>query len=416
MQKLVNLLRGYVELEVTGAFPERLLNLCAQNQLRFWRLRWMDDTSFIFRIYFQDRGRLDELAQRAMCSLAERERRGAAVTALGMAKRWGFLAGLALCLLAVSFLSRFLLVIEVTGNETVPTAIILSQLSRVGVRPGAYGPSIEEREAANDALLGLPELSYMAINIYGTRAEVVVRETSEAPELRDESTPADVVAAADGIIVDIQTESGRALFADGDIVAKGEVLITGEMDLFEPEGSPINQGYLVVRAAGSVIARTWRTLEETIPLTAKVKEHTGDEVNRYSLQILWGRMDFFENSSIYDSRYDKITKTEVLTLLGHEMPVSLTTTTLRGYTLKEEPIDQEQEEARLKELLLARLERLMAANDGEALHTDFVTRVDDGLLTVTLLAECQEEIGRVVERPGETGHIYSNDPAPAGAE
>ena len=39
MKKLINLLQGYVELKVTGAFPERLLNLCAQHRLRFWKLR-----------------------------------------------------------------------------------------------------------------------------------------------------------------------------------------------------------------------------------------------------------------------------------------------------------------------------------------------------------------------------------------
>ena len=38
MKKLINLLRGYVEILVTGAFPERLLNLCAQNRLKFWKL------------------------------------------------------------------------------------------------------------------------------------------------------------------------------------------------------------------------------------------------------------------------------------------------------------------------------------------------------------------------------------------
>lgn len=38
MRKLFNLIRGYVDVEVTGAFPERLLNLCAQNRLQFWKL------------------------------------------------------------------------------------------------------------------------------------------------------------------------------------------------------------------------------------------------------------------------------------------------------------------------------------------------------------------------------------------
>ena len=79
MKKLINLLRGYVELEAVGAFPERLLNLCAQNRLQFWRLCWIDETSFTFRIALQDRKRLDELARRSMCELTERGRRGAAV-------------------------------------------------------------------------------------------------------------------------------------------------------------------------------------------------------------------------------------------------------------------------------------------------------------------------------------------------
>lgn len=411
MKKLFNLLRGYVELEVTGAFPERLLNLCAQHQVRFWRLQWQDETSFTFRVFIRDRKRLDELAQRSMCTLTDGRRRGGPVMAERMARRWGFLLGMAVCLLAVSVLSRFLLVIEVVGNETVPTAVILSELQRVGVRPGAYGPAIPQKEAANDALLGLPELSYMAINIYGTRAEVVVREAEKVPELLDETIPADIVARADGIIVDIQADTGRALFAEGDIVAEGEVLITGDMDLKEPEGGTGDLGRLLVRASGSVTARTWRTLEETIPLTVQVKEYTGAETARRSVRILWWQVDFFQNSSISTGRYDKIAETEELTVLGRTLPFALTTTTLREYTLREEALDQEEAASQLEGLLLARLAELMEANEGTVLSTDFVTRVDGGLLTVTLLAECEEEIGRTVEREGETGHIRSAEPS-----
>ena len=352
MKKLINLLRGYVEIAVTGAFPERLLNLCAQNRLQFWHLCWLDETSFTFRVALRDRGRLDELARRAMCGLEERGRRGAAAVAEGIVdRRWGFLLGLGLCVLAVGFLSRFLLVVEVSGNQRVPTAVILSQLQRVGVRPGAYGPGIREREAANTALLGLPELSYLAINIYGTRAEVIVREAEKTPELLKEDVPADVVAAADGIIEDIHVESGRAAFQDGDVVAKGETLISGTLDLKEPVGGTVDFGYLVVHAAGSVTARTWRTLEETIPLTRQVKEYTGEERRGYGVKFLWFDVDFFENSSISQGRYDKITETAELTLFGRAMPAALTTVTCRGYTLREEPVDRDAAAAELEQLL-----------------------------------------------------------------
>ena len=51
----------------------------------------------------------------------------------------------------------------------------------------------------------------------------------------------------------------------------------------------------------------------------------------------------------------------------------------------------------------------MEANEGTVFHTDVVSRVDGGLLTVTLLAECREQIGKTVERPGETGRIPGNN-------
>ncbi len=409
MKKLINLLRGYVELTVTGAFPERLLNLCAQNRLQFWKLCWIDETSFTFRIALQDRKRLEGLSQRAMCELHEKGRRGAAAVAERMIRRrWGFVVGVALCFLAVSFLSRFVLVIEVTGNETVPTAVILSQLQRAGVRPGAYGPAIPQKEAANIALLGLPELSYLAINIYGTRAEVVVHEAEKKPELLDENVPTDVVAEADGIIEDIQADTGRAMFQNGDIVAKGEVLISGDLDLKEPEYGTVDFGHLIVHAAGTVTARTWRTLEETIPLAVQAKEYTGEELTDRAIKILWFDLDFFQNSSISGGRCDKISKTEQLTVFGCPWPVWLTTTTLRGYELSQREIDREGAAAQLEEALLSRLHKLMEANGGEVLRTDFSVREENGRLTVTLLAECREEIGRTVERDGEVGRIYGD--------
>ena len=408
MKKLINLLLGYVEWQITGAFPERMLNLCAQHRLSFWHLRWVDDTTFTFRTPLTDKKQVAELAGRAMCEANIRARRGIGAAALELGRRWGFLLGLAFCLFAVSVLSRFLLTVEVVGCKTVPPAVILTELERLGVRPGAYGPSINKRETANEALIALPQLSYMVINIYGTRAEVTVEERVMPPELLDEDTPAHVVAAANGIVVDIRADSGQALCQDGDIVAAGDVLISGRMDLQEPQYSNIDLGYLVVRATGSVRARTWRTLEESIPLTAGQKTYTGNELTRYSLKILWGQLDFFKNSSISYERYDKITSTQLLTVAGREMPLGLTTVTVREYTLTEAPLNVEEAETRLREVLDARLSALMDANDGTVLRTDWVTRLTGDTLTVTLLAECEEEIGRTVEFPGETGRVQAN--------
>ena len=126
-----------------------------------------------------------------------------------------------------------------------------------------------------------------------------------------------------------------------------------------------------------------------------------------ALSVIFGkkRVKFYGNSSIEGRNYDKITNTEFLTLADYALPIGLTTITLREYTLEETSLDTEDASARLEQALMCRLEQVMAAHDGTVLRTDVVTRVYDGKLTVTLLAECEEQIGKTVVRPGETGRI-----------
>jgi len=406
MKRLINWLLGYAVVRAEGAFPERLLNLCAQNRLPFWALCWLDETSFTLKVRIKDLRRLEEYAQRAMCSLTVRQRRGGAAALLRWRRRWGFVAGVALAFLAVAVLSRFVLVVEVTGNERVPSAVILSELQRLGVRPGVYGPALDRTELANEALLALPELSFLSLNLYGTRIEAVVREADPAPQLLDEKTPADVVAAADGIILDIHTSAGRPMFQDGDTVAEGEVLISGDVELRKPEDSKVDIGRLRVRAAGEVTARTWRTLEASIPLTAPVKTYTGRSRTAYGGKVLWKRVDFPGSGGIPYEQYDKIITMSPLSIFGRDLPFALTKTVCREYTLQEQPVDAGAARAMLERALAVRLDAALSESKGEALRTDFTAREENGLLIVTMLAECREQIGRTVEREGETGHIY----------
>ena len=54
MRKWFNYLRGTVILRVEGPFPERLINLCAQRRVDFWRVEWLDDHTLRLTVrYFQ---------------------------------------------------------------------------------------------------------------------------------------------------------------------------------------------------------------------------------------------------------------------------------------------------------------------------------------------------------------------------
>ncbi len=398
MRQLMNFLRGMVVLRLMGPFPERLINLCAQEGIEFWAMEWPDENTVRLTTRRYTLRRLEELARRAGCTV-EREASLGLPQFLGRFRtRYAFLAGLIFALCAVSFLSRFVLVIQVTGNQEVPAAVILSQLRQLGVRPGVYGPGLNRKQLAQELMVQLDDLSWAAVNLHGTRLEVIVREAVKSPERVDESGFFDIVAQADGVITHMETEKGDALVEEGDVVARGDVLISGTVTMEPPLYSELPNRYYQTHARGRVWARTWRFLTAAIPLEATVKDYTGTEKSAWSLNILGRRIKIFGNTSISWPMYDKITTVCQATLpRGENLPLSVSRETFREYQPRAVEVDRDAAQTLLEEQLLRRLRDLIG-EDGEVESTQFAARVNGDRLEVTLTAQCLEEIGQ--ERPG----------------
>ena len=396
MKKLMNFLRGMVVLRAEGAFPERLMNLCAQEGVEFWGVEWMDTRTLRLTARRYSLRKLKKLAERVSCTLEVEESRGAPAWAERFRTRYAFLLGLMLCLLAVSVLSRFVLTIQITGNETVPDAVILNQLRLQGVRRGVYGPAIRRRQQAEDVLTALRDLSWVGINLQGTRLIVDVREKIPAPEQLDESGYYDIAAAADGLILKVEPEQGDAVVKSGDTVVKGDILISGVVTMEPPKYSDRPVRTYRTHARGRVTARTWRTLTAVIPLETAVKEYIGEEKQVFSLELPGRRIEIFGNNRIYGSIsggfYDKIT-----TVRGGALPVILRRDLIRAYTVRMIPVDPEAAQALLEQRLLQRLEELVG-EDGLVTSSGSTAVIENGLLRVTVQAECREQIGR--ESPG----------------
>jgi len=394
-KKTVNFFRGSVLLRVSGVFPERFLNLCAQNGVLFWEVSWLDEHTLTLRVSRASRRRAAELGERAMCQVTGEDDRGVPALLSRLRRRYAFWAGLAASVMAVAVLSQFIMTVEVVGNQRVPTAEILAAAYREGVRPGAFGPAIDTWQTGYAVRLHLPEISWLAVNLNGTRAQIVVREALPKPEIVDETEYGDIVARCDGLILDVDATGGQAVHRAGETVMAGEVLIRGDIELAVPLYSGQEPEHMPSRAAGRVEARTWRTLSAQIPLEASVKHYTGEEEERFFLIFLGKRLDFFGKSGISYERYDKITQTRSLSPSeGGLPPLTLGREKVREYTLDQCPVRAEAAE----DLLCRRLDAALldAVGEGQVISRDYSAETADGVLTVTLQAECREEIGRFV--------------------
>ena len=401
MRNFLHFLLGSVRIRVVGRFPERFLNLCGGANLQFWDVKQPDGETLLACIPAYRLKRARTLAAQGMCELEVLEQDGLPFFLYRFRSRYALLAGLLFTLFGAIVLSQFILVVDVTGNESVPDSVILTELEMQGLGPGTYGPGVDRRTLANEVLLRLPQLSFLSVNISGVYAQVVVREAAPEPELEDRWAAADIVAAADGVVVDVDPLIGQAAVEEGQAVLKGEVLISGTEEQQSGDGSGTVLSTTQVRAEGKVWAHTSRTLRCATPLETGAKVPTGEKKSLFALRIFKKAVKFYPDSSFFTWKCDKITETHALTLPGGgALPLAWERQRLEAFETKPAKLQRSSAEAFLKERLEQRLTELMGG-DGQVLSRKVAFSEHNGVLTGTMDAACLENIGVVQSREGK---------------
>ncbi|MDR0838125.1 MAG: sporulation protein YqfD [Oscillospiraceae bacterium] len=383
-QRAINLARGVVRVEVMCRYPERFINLCASNNIEFWGMERADTGEV--RAYFHTGGfkRLRELSAKHGFEVTRISRAGAPSLFGKLRKRYVLIAGVLLFVLATRALSLFVWDIRVLGNENVPSSLILENLKSLGFSYGTFGPGVKSEQLANKLILALPELSWFAVNISGCRADVLVRERTPRPEIIDVDAPAMVRAAKSGVITKISVLEGASAVTVGDTVQTGDLLVSGILDTRRGARR-------TAHALAEIEARTWYELSAEMTVETVVKRFTGEKKRRHSIIIAGKKINLYFNSSISWSDYDKIITEKFPPLPGGaSLPIKLVTESFDKY----EPVTTEQSRERvertLREGLTARLRE--AVGDGEVRAVSWDVFEKNGVITVTLNAECSEQI------------------------
>lgn len=408
MQRAVNYMRGSVQLEVEGPYPERFFNICSATGVRFWGVEVVDETTVRVVVARSQMRRAVELGPKCLCQVRTLREEGAPSLALHLRDRYGLLVGMALSLIAVLVFSRFILVIDIVGNTTLPDSVILSELDDIGLSVGSYGPGVDARAVSNRALMDLEELGFLTVNIRGIVAEIVVREAEPAPELEPTGVAMDLVAHKPGVILDVDGLAGQPVVEPGQEVSAGDVLISGTVSLFRKDAPEELIASYPTLAKGQVWAEVEEVFSASAPLSAWQKAYTGETATRYQV-VLFGKA-FKISSKTFQPfpYYDKIETSQALTLgQGLVLPLSLEKQVCAAYQPQALALDRDQVEEELRDVLSRRLESAMGEG-GQVLNAAWSVTEENGALTVTVTARCREQIAvSATEENGTAG-----DPAP----
>ncbi|PKM72965.1 MAG: hypothetical protein CVU91_08055 [Firmicutes bacterium HGW-Firmicutes-16] len=394
MERLSDEARGYAVIRAVGVEPTALLYRCAAGNIDFWGVDPEDDYTLIFRTRLKYAEEILVLAEKCNCEAKIMERCGGPVEAKKLKKRYALwvLPVFFLVLLITSYF--FIWKIEITGNETVSDIEILNALEDSGVYIGSYWPKFTSDNIRSRILVDIPELKWISVSVFGSRALVEVRERTDIPKLFDEDEAVKIVADESGIIESMGALRGFPLFKKGQAALENETLISGAVPSTFSDTE-------IVHAEGSVIARTWYELTAIMPLSYDEKAYTGEKKSRFALIFGNDRINFYGKSRIFDVDCDNIVSKRRLGIKGFfELPVTLVKETSQAYELHSADYPEGAAKARLETQLNDELARKIG-KDGEVISSEYTFSVINGFAVGTLRAECKQNIAVEKEMSAE---------------
>ncbi len=314
--RIWNYLRGYAIIIVKGLRIERFINLAVVNGIYLWDIEKLDYITVKAKVRLKNFRKLRDIVRETDSSFSILSRHGFPFIFVNIKRRKLFYASLLSLFIFIYIMSSFVWMIDIIGAKTVDNEKIVKCLYAEGLREGSYKGRLDRRHIENRVLINMPELSWIGIQIRGTKAIVEVVEKKEKPPLISHEDACDIVAAKDGVITKLLALSGDPIVVDGDSVRKGQKLITG---IILREGLEPRQ----VHSIAQVIARTWYEDEEEIPFQQIEYKLTGNTDRQYKLRLL--DKEFSRKKNVKFKDYNEHIREKNLISFGdYVFPIKLT--------------------------------------------------------------------------------------------
>lgn len=325
IQWIMRYFSGKVCFKTVGGFSERLINLCAAHGLMLWGFKKSED-GFTATVSARDYKQLKQLSKKANVEISMLSKKGFIFQAGKYKSRFGLILGVIVLGTVLIGSQNIVWDITIKGNTTVRSEVILSELEEIGIHPLAFIPNLDLKQKAQEALLKIPQLSWMAINRNGCNLSISVTERKMKPEIRDEA-PCHVIADKTGLIRYMEVYSGTKVAKEKYTVQKGEMLVSGE--IVRKDGTSVT-----VHADAKVIAEVQFEKELSVDIAQLSKKYTGDTKMRRYLTLDSLKIPLFIATPIR-GKYDINENGEPICIFNWETPFKILSRKYSFYETKD---------------------------------------------------------------------------------
>lgn len=374
---------GYVSFEATGESPEKLINLSVKNSIGLWNLKKVNK-SLYGNIMLPEYENFTQIAKTCNCEINPIKKTGFPFVKLRYSKRWGALIGIIIFAAIIWISSLYVWSINVSGNNEISSEDIINTAKDCGICPGILKKRIDVSSTEQMIMSKLGNIAWMSVNIEGSCVNIIVKEKIVSPEIVGESEPCNIIASKDGQIERLETYKGTPVVSAGDIVTKGQLLVSGVV-----EGPDFKSG--LTDADCKVFAKTKHKVERKIPLTTVQAKDTGKIVKKYRIKAFGKEFSIWSPKKI-DDTYRCENSSNNAKFFGVDIPIVLYTEKWYEQECSEKTITSEE----AKKEIVEELSKIQDENnqDIKILEKFEEEREENGEYIYNAIFSCIENIGK----------------------
>ena len=349
MVEFLKYVRGYLRIRVSGFSPERFMNLCSNKGILLWKIEREGDVYYM-NIHLDGFRALRPIVRKTGTKVAVLERCGLPFFLPKLFRRKAFIGGLMLAVAFWMVSSLFIWDIQTSGNYRITDDVFDTFLREQQVTVGMKKSGLDIGALEKEIRRTFPEITWASARLSGTKLLIEIKE-NDAPISTQQAAAekgSELVTDYDGTIVAIIVRSGVPKVKVGDAVAKGDVLVAGNVPVYNEDATV--REYLYVDADADIWLEHAMSFSARLPFDYIQKEYTGRTKKRFYLRIgnhEW-KMPQERPFLVYDSL---IRESRPLVFEKLAIPVYQGSYTYREYKNVEHEYTLEQAETLLSEKL-----------------------------------------------------------------
>ena len=274
-------------------------------------------------------------------------------------KRKALLLGIVTGCLMIYVMSLFIWNISIEGQSYYTEEAMLTYLKEQGVFCGILKSKIDCKNIEEKIRLSYPDIGWVSVEMEGTSLNLKMVETNMPVPYEMIDVPSHLVASHKGKIVSIMTRSGTPLVKKGDEVEKGDVLVSGVLEILDDNSEVKNKEAVVADA--DIRLQTEYQYEDVLELEIQKEKYTGRIHNMYGVSLLGKKFFIYRPFSTLktDRKYDIIVNDiSIKVNRSFYLPISFCKKEYREYEWEQKTYTEEEAKAILEKRFQVYIDKL----------------------------------------------------------